>query len=182
MSNLYFPPCPTGCSGSVSPVDFDNCAPVFHWGEIAKVYIGPTTLASFDVTSLAAWNTNLSDTTDNKIRTLITLGDMPEAETTETPASGDRIAYGFKKFAVNFQVDETNDTNYTFHQLLECGGQFKFWFETSDGLLFGGNDGLLVSIKSNYVIPAERNAMQKIMAVATWKSLHSPARSLSPMY
>ena len=182
MSNLYFPPCPTGCAGSVTPVEFDNCAPEFHWGEVAKVYLGPTTIAAFDVTSLVAWSANLSDTVADKIRTLITLGDLPEAESTETPASGDRIAYGFKKFSLNFQIDETNDANYMFHQMLECNGQYKLWFESSDGVLFGGNDGLLVSIKSNYIVPAERSAMQIIKAVATWKSLHSPARSLSPMY
>ena len=182
MSNLYFPPCPTDCAGSVSPVEFDNCAPAFHWGEIAKVYIGPTTIPSFDSTSLVEWSNNLSDTGTNKIRTLITLGDMPEPEQTETPASGDRIASGFRKYTLNFQTDETNDTNYAFFAVIECGGQYKGWFETSDGMLYGGNEGILVSIKTNQPIPAERAALVKEMSVATWKSLHRPPRSVSPMY
>jgi hypothetical protein len=183
MSNLYVPPCPTTCSGSVAAVDFDDCAPVFHWGEIARVYIGPTTIMSFlDVSSITEWNSVLDDDDADHIRQLTTLGDMPEAENTEVPASGDRVAIGFKKFTVNFQIDETNDTNYGFHQMLECGGKFKFWFETSDGMLYGGNDGIEASIKTNQVVPAERTAIVKIMGVATWKSLHSPARCVSPLY
>lgn len=182
MSNLFLPPCPTSCSGSVAAVDFDDCAPVWHWGEVSKVYVGPTTIPTFDSTSLAAWNTYLSDTVADKIRTLTTLGDMPEAASTETQMSGDRVSSGTKTFTLNFQIDETNDTNYAFYQMVECGGKFKLWFETSDGELYGGNEGILVSIKINQVIPPERSAPVKIMAVATWKSLHSPARYLSPMY
>ena len=182
MSNLYLPPCPTSCSGSVGAVDFDDCAPEVHYGEVAKVYIGPTTIVAFDSTSLIAWNFNLSDTVADKIRTLTTLGDMPEPTTTETPISGDRIVSGFKSFTLNFQIDETNDLNYAFMQMLECPGKVKIWFETSDGMLYGGDDGILVSLKVSQVIPAERSAVVKIMVIATWKSLHSPARYLSPMY
>ena len=183
MSNLYLPPCPTTCSGALGDVDFDDCAPENHWGEISKIYIGPTTLTDFlDVSSIVEWNTRLSDTADDKIRTLIVIGEQPEAATTEVPTSGDRVAIGFRTRTVNFTIDETNDTNYAFHQMLECGGKFKLWYETADGLLFGGNTGVEASVKTNYLIPKERTALQTIVGTATWKSLRSPGRCISPLY
>jgi len=190
MSVLYLPDCPTTCSGALSEVKFDECAPEYHYGEVSKIYIAESTFESVDnagnpgfndVTSLTEWNDNLSDTADNGIRTLIVLGDLPEAETTEIPTSGDRIAIGYKTFNLMFEIDETNEDNYMFLLMSECGGKYLIWFETSDGLLFGGNAGIEVSLKLNYLIPRERTALQKIMGKATWKSLRSPLRCDSPM-
>ncbi|MEN6569059.1 MAG: hypothetical protein ABFC18_03500 [Rikenellaceae bacterium] len=182
MSNLFIPPCPETCSGYVADVNFNDCTPEKHWGEVSKIYLVGTDFAGFaDVSALGEWTTNLSDTSDDGIRTLVVIGDLPEAETTEVPMSGDRIAIGYKTFNLNFEIDETNDTNYNFLLMSECGGKYLMWFETSDGLLFGGNDGIEVSLRMNYIVPRERTALQKIMAKATWKSLQSPFRCDSPM-
>jgi len=190
MSVLFVPPCPTTCSGSLADVSFNECAPEYHYGEVSKIYIAESNFESVDnagnpgfsdVTSLTEWNDNLSDTADSKIRTLVVLGDLPEAETTEIATSGDRIAIGYKTFNLIFEIDETNDTNYNFLLMSECGGKYLIWFETSDGLLFGGNLGIEVSLRLNYLIPRERTALQKIMGKATWKSLLSPFRCESPM-
>jgi hypothetical protein len=134
-----------------------------------------------DVSSLGEWTTNLSDTADNKIRTLIVIGELPEPERLEVATSGDRIAIGYKTFNLNFAIDETNDTNYNFLLQTECGGKFLIWYETSDGMLYGGNDGIEVSIVLNQPIPRERNAIVTIVGKATWKSKFSPYRCDSPM-
>ena len=182
MSVLFIPPCPTDCSGALADVSFNDCAPEWHWGEITKIYIAESNFAGFtDVTSLAEWTTNLSDTADDKIRTLIVKGELPEPETTETPASGDRIAIGYKTFSLPFIIDETNDINYNFLLLSECGGKYKIWYETSDGVLYGGNAGIEVSLRMNQIIPLERTALVTLSGKFTWKSLQSPFRSTSPM-
>lgn len=182
MSVLFIPPCPTTCSGYVADVSFNECAPEYHWGEISKIYItGLTFPGFFNPASLAEWTASLSDTADDKIRTLIVIGELPEPETTEVPTSGDRIAIGYKTFNLNFEIDETNDLNYNFLLMSECGGKFLIWYETSDGMLYGGTKGLEVSIRLNQVIPRERIGLVKIMGKATWKSLQSPFRNDSPM-
>ena len=182
MSVLYLPPCPTDCTGSVQSVSFNECAPETHYGEISKVYLGPSDLADFaDVTSLAEWVGKLADTGDDMIRTLIGMGDKPEPEQTETPISGDRIVFGYKKFLFNFDVDETNETNYNFMAMAECGGKFKVWYETSDGILYGGNAGLEVSVKVNEIIPRERTGVVKHIYRFSWQSKQHPYRCVSPM-
>lgn len=182
MSVLYLDPCPTTCSGSVAEVSFNECAPETHWGEVSKVYITESDFAGFtDVSALPEWTANLADTGDDKIRTLIVIGELPEPETTEVPLSGDRVAIGYKTFNLNFTIDETNETNYNFLLMSECGGKYLIWFETSDGILYGGNDGIEVSLRMNQIIPRERTALVTIECKATWKSLQSPFRCVSPM-
>lgn len=182
MSVLYVPPCPTDCSGAVGDVSFNECTPEYHWGEIAKLYVVGSAFAGFtDVSALGEWTTNLGDTGDDKIRTLIVIGELPEAETTEVPLSGDRIAIGYKTFNLAFEIDETNETNYAFLLQSECGGKYKIWFETADGILYGGNDGIEASIRLNVVIPKERTAKKLYVGKATWKSLKSPFRCNSPL-
>lgn len=182
MSVLYVPPCPSTCAGALADVNFNECTPEYHWGEISKIYITESSFAGFtDVSSLAEWTNNLSDTADNKIRTLIVIGELPEPETTEVPASGDRIAIGYKTFNLPFVIDETNDTNYNFLLMSECGGKYLIWYETSDGILYGGNAGIEVSLRMNQIIPRERTALVTLSGRATWKSLQSPFRCDSPM-
>ena len=181
MSNLYVPPCPNTC-GSVADVSFNNCAPERHWGEVSKIYLADASFAGFtDVSDLAEWTTNLSDTVDNKIRTLIGIGDVPEPEIVEVETSADRIAVGFKKFTLPFEIDETNDINYNFLLLSECGGSYILWFETRDGMLYGGNDGILVTFRANLMIPRGKTELSKFMTVSKWDSLQSPFRCTSPM-
>lgn len=184
MSVLYVPPCPTDCTSYLADVSFNECAPEFHFGEISKIYLASTEHPGFtNVAALAEWTAWLSDTGDNayNIRTLTVLGDLGTTERTEVLASGDRIAIGFKTFTLNFEVDETNETNYNFLLMSECKGKYTMWYETADGLLFGGNDGIPVTMQLDYLIPRERTALQKISGKATWKSLQSPFRCDSPL-
>lgn len=184
MSVLNLPDCPTGCDTGLPAVDFDICAPELHYGEIEKIYIAAADADDFtNVEDLAEWTTRLSDSavvTGNEIRALTVIGELPEPEQTEHTISGDRTAVGFKQFTVNFEVDETNDINYNWLLTLECNVKFKFWFETADGLLYGGNEGLLATIRVNQVIPRERTELAKFIGTAKWKSQFSPLRCLSP--
>ena len=182
MSVLYLPPCPTTCSASVADVSFNECAPETHWGEISKLYVTNLDFAGFtDVTDLSEWTANLGDTGDDKIRTIICIGEQPEPEQTEVPISGDRTVVGYKNFILNIEIDETNDTNYNFLCMSECGGKYLLWYETSDGILYGGNEGIEASITMNQVIPREREGIVKIMAKVSWKSIQHPFRCVSPM-
>jgi hypothetical protein len=104
---------------------------------------------------------------------------MPEPEQTETPISGDRIIIGYKKFVLNLEVDETNETNYNFLLLSECGGKYKACFETADGLIYGGKDGIEVSLKMNQPIPKTRAEVVKIIMKVSWSSKNHPLRQIS---
>ena len=39
MSVIQLPVCPTNCVGTLGSIDFDDCAPEVHFGEIAKLYL-----------------------------------------------------------------------------------------------------------------------------------------------
>ncbi len=185
MSVIVLPDCPTTCSATLGAVDFDDCSPEVHYGEIAKLYLWVldetpfATQAEFD--SAAHWATHISDsgTTAGSIREFIVIGEMPEPEQTETPISGDRVVQGYKKFILNLEIDETNETNYNFLLLSECGGKYKACFETADGIIYGGYQGIEVSIKMNQPIPKSRQEVVKITAKVTWSSKNHPLRQIS---
>ncbi len=183
MSVLYVPPCPTTCSGYLAEVDFDECAPTYHWGEVAKIYLAESSFTGFfgDETEFldpAAWAAFIAA---GSIRELIVIGELPEPEITQVETSGDRIAIGYRTFNLNFEIDETNHTNYAFMLMTECGGKYLMWYETADGLLYGGVDGIEVSLKMYHSIPRARTELAKIYGTATWKSLQSPFRDESPI-
>jgi hypothetical protein len=185
MSVIILPTCPTTCAGTLGAVDFNECAPEVHYGEISSIYLGVldevpfVTQAEFD--SAAHWATHLSESgvTAGSIREFIGIGEMPEPEQTEIPISGDRVVQSPKKFVINFEIDETNETNYNFLLLSECGGKYKMWFETADGIIYGGRGGIEVSLKMNQPIGKARTDLVKIMAKFTWTSRNHPLRQIS---
>lgn len=183
MSDLFFPPCPTSCDSALQPVSFSTCSPEYHWGEISKVYIAPADLdlTGFDASDLADWTPKLADTGDDKIRTLIGIGEMAEPEISEVTTSGDRKAYSSRQYTVAFTIDETNDTNYSWMVMTGCNTNYLFWFETSDGLLYGGNDGLEGTAIFHQIIPKTREELVTFVGTFKWKSYFAPARCDSPM-
>jgi hypothetical protein len=185
MSVVSLPICPTDCTGALGEVSFNECAPEVHFGEIEKIYLWTdsttppfATQAAYD--SLAEWSAHLdnSGAAVDDIRYLTVIGEMPEPEQTETPISGDRTVVGYKKFTVNFEIDETNNINYAFILDSECNGKFKANFETADNMIYGGYQGLDVSIKLNQVIPKTRQEVVKIIGKMTWSSKNHPFRQL----
>ncbi len=183
MSILILPTCPDDCTG-LPAVSFDVCAPELHYGEVAKLYIAAADADDFtNVEDLAEWTTRLDDSatlTGDEIRELIVIGELAEPEQTEITISGDRTAVGFKQFSLAFEVDETNDTNYNFLLTLECNMKMKMWYETADGMLYGGNEGIEATIRVNQVIPRERTELVKFIGTAKWRSQFSPLRCVSP--
>ena len=71
--------------------------------------------------------------------------------------------------------------NYNFLLTYECNVKVKLWFETADGLLYGGNAGLEGTLRLNNVIPRERTDVAKFIGTFKWKSQFSPLRCASPM-
>ena len=188
MSVVSLPTCPDDCTGPLESVSFNECAPETHPGEIEWLYLWvdsatPPFASQANYDSAVHWATHLDETgTDiDDIRAIHVIGEQPEPEQTETTISGDRIVYGYKKFTLNLEVDETNETNYNFLLGSECNGSYKANYQTADGLLFGGWRGLDVSVKMNMVIPRRRQELIKYMVKVTWSSMNHPFRQISPV-
>lgn len=185
MSVLLLPPCPTDCTGSLGPVNFNECAPEIHYGEIAKLYVARADAADFtNVGNSTEWSARLSDTVDtaDKIRTLIGIGELPEPEQTEQPIAGGITIYSPKTFNLRFEVDQTNDENYEFMLETYCNSKKKVWIEMSDGMLYGGNEGIELVLKGSQPLLKGREEILKIIFTGKWKSPSDMLRTLSPMY
>jgi len=108
---------------------------------------------------------------------------MPEPEITEISTSGDRKAYSSRQYTLNFTIDETNDVNYSWMAMTGCNVNFKFAFETSDGILYvGGADDLLEGTAVfHQIIPRLRTELVTFVGTFKWQSYFAPYRLDSPM-
>lgn len=180
---LTYPICSSDCASSLPEPSFNECAPVVGYGEISKLYIGKANSSDFNnVNLIGEWNQRLAleISENNAIRSFVVLGDLPEPENTEISISKNRTIRAFKKFTLSFEIDEDNDANYNSHLIFECGSKFKIWFETAEGILYGGNEGISASLMTNYFIPRSRQELRKIIGKAVWDSEKSPLRCTSP--
>lgn len=175
--------CPTDCSTWLPAVEFDDCNPAVDFGEITHIYVTGLGHGLVDWTDTAEWASRLDDTTmgtDTHIRTLIVKADKPPAESTEYEISNCRTFWGDKKHTVNFDIDETNITNYDFMRQLECGGQFTIWYGTPN-YMYGGTHGIDVGMSMNDNITRGCRELNLISGTVKWNAKHHPEKIENPL-
>lgn len=178
------PTCPDNCATAMPVVTFSKCAPKTFAAQISKIYMtsnGENGLT--DWTSAAEWLGRLSnsDTIQSAIRTLFVIGSKPKPESQKIKISLGREIVGKKKHTINFKIDELNDENREMQRVLECGGTYLMWFETSSGLLFGDNSGIEVSIESDVIIDEDSGQIIRIEGTLSWEAKFTPKSILSPI-
>lgn len=186
MPGTQFPVCPTGCQTALNNLPtFSFCEgePEVNAGEIETIYMAVRGQGFTDWTSATEWTTRLAAASGavTKIIALTVLGDKPKPTATTKDISGGRKIKTDADHIVNFDIDETNALNHEAIRTLECGGNFTFWYATSGGLMFGGNDGIDASIEAGMIIPRGRGDNMTFSGSISWKSKFTEARIVSPI-
>jgi len=178
------PLCNSDCTGTLPAFDFSKCNPDIENGQISKVFFTTSGNPLANWGSAVEWASRLDNDAAgaSSIRTLIGIGDLPAAESTEKEVSLGRKIYGVKKFTLNFKVDEVNTNINEAMRLIDCStGSFLGWFETRDHKLFGGNAGLPISIKSDIVVPEGYQDIMYYQLTITWEDQYKPEMIDSPI-
>lgn len=185
MSSINDIVCPKDCSISLPVFDFSDCSPKVKTGQIIKAYLGKTSFT--DVTSGAEWNTRLpgneedqNETSSTALRVLTIIGDLPAPEKTVKEISGGRTVSPTKKFTVNWIIDDVSDANYNAFRALNCPSTYKMWFEDNNGYIFGGDEGISVSIDGDLIIPQSKDDLQSLTGTFKWTAQFPPVSSAKP--
>lgn len=177
------PSCPTSCSSTLPPVSFDECNPEINGAQVAKVYVTNIGNPLADWTNPVEWQSRLDDTASaaDSILTMHVIGSKPVPTGTEVEISLGRKIVGKKTHVLNVKIDETNITNHEFLRQNECGGNYLIWYETLDGLMFGGTEGIVASLllDMNIAESAEDNIVNE--GKFEWKSKFTEERIQSPL-
>lgn len=178
------PTCTDGCTAKAPAFSFNDCDPNTNRGQIDRIYImaaGGADMA--DWTQLAVWTARMAldpTVTVDAIQYMNVIGEKPEATSDVKEISRVRKVVLDKTHTINFDVDETNEDNYDALRQIECGGNFKIWYQAGK-YLYGGNDGILAFIQENDMIPRERKELNVFKGVATWEAEFHPERIDNPM-
>lgn len=175
--------CTSDCQSALPEVEFDLCNPEFHFGQVSDVFITNVGNPLTDETDPVEWTNRLElpQVDPAKIIRLLGIGDKPAAESTETEASYDRVAYGVKTHTVNFRIDEVSDKNYEMMRKFECNKTVLAWYKTFEGKIYGGAAGIKVTIKFDHVIPESASELETLTGSIKWKSKFHPCRTDWPL-
>ena len=66
--------------------------------------------------------------------------------------------------------------------MTQCGGEYKLWFETAGGRIYGGNEGIDASLVLDNVLGRGKDEIEKITGTASWSDKFSPEMALSPIF
>lgn len=180
--------CPDGCEEFVIPsVQFDDCAPEINESEIGWIAVAHGDADDFtDIEDISEWNARISQTApgsnpDNTIRMIRVVGDKPAPENTEITISGQRTIRTGTTHTLNFDVDETNSTNYEFIRKMQCNASVKFWYITVACKVYGGICGLKGTINARLVQNRGEGEIERYTGTIEWKDKIDPPRADWPL-
>ena len=176
--------CPNNCETELPEVRFSKCNPTIVLSEIVRIFLGKQSTEPFtDWKSATEWTTRLSEsgTTANAIRPLTVIADKPAGSPVVKEISNGRKYNLRKDFTVNIEIDDVSLENYDFMRVTQCGGEYKLWFETAGGRLYGGNEGIDASLVLDNVLGRGKDEIEKITGTASWDDKFSPEMCTSPI-
>ena len=176
--------CPNNCETELPEVRFSKCSPTIVLSEIVRIFLGKQSTEPFtDWKSATEWTTRLSEngTTANAIRPLTVIADKPAGSPVVKEISNGRKYNLRKDFTINIEIDDVSHENYEFMRVTQCGGEYKLWFETAGGRLYGGNEGIDASLVLDNVLGRGKDEIEKITGTASWDDKFSPEMCVSPI-
>lgn len=172
-----------GCDSELLPVDFDECNPSLKYNEIRKLYVANDGNPLTNWTDPNEWAVRLSETSSatNAIRALTVRGSLDVEFGEKVRISGGRFAFLPSTYTLTAQVDDNNATNYTFMRSTGCNKAYRVWSETSDGDLYGGNEGILVILQGREPISDDPESFRALEFVGEWTANLAALRIPSPI-
>ena len=177
------PTCPTSCAANLPSVDYDECNPETNGAQVSKIYLTNIGEPLLDWTDILEWQGRLDQTGVNPdaIRTLNVIGSKPIPTSNLKDISLGRKVAGKKTHVLTVKIDETNAVNHEFLRQNECGGNYLMWYETLDGLLFGGNEGIESSLLLDMNIAESSEEIVIHEGQFEWKHQFTEERIPSPL-
>ena len=180
---MPIPVCPTSCTADLPDVQFDECNPEVNGAQIARIYVTNIGNPLTDWTDPVEWDGRINPLAPGPtdIKVLHVVGAKPVPAGTETEISLGRKVVGKKTHILNLKIDETNAVNHEFLRENECGGNYLFWYETLEGLLFGSTDGIVASLLLDMNIAESADEIIVNEGKFEWKSKFTEERIISPI-
>lgn len=184
--------CAENCGETELPVfvsEYCSDAVVLELSEISELYIASIDPADktkalggpSDWTSKTSWESAISNTGAGKVRKLFGSGDVPEGEPITVPIHDGQDKVLNYNYVINYDIQSMTQENYTAMRMLQCGGNFRIWYMTRGGFLYGGQNGIPVNVRKA-TSPSERGkeSYKILKFVFAWTAKCDPERIASP--
>jgi hypothetical protein len=164
-------------------LDIDqNCAGQPLLSQVAGLLILPDgATPPTDWTSKADWEAvvNNSATDNTAARYLTGIGgvDVPEKQIIRVAKGVDVLAY--RTYQLVLDIFNLSDLNRDFAAALQCNPlNFKFWFETVDGSVFGGSTGISPTFTdADFPLGSGEADLEKATVSIRWRATCEPPRT-----
>lgn len=175
--------CATDCTTSLPIVSFSECAPILLQAQVSDVYLANDGFPLTDWTDPAEWASRIDNdsTADNAIRQLTVIASIADPTVTEKKISHRRLVFSPQEFTIQGNIDDNSDLNYDFMRATGCNRQYRMWYATLGGKLYGGNSGILTNLRMWETIVEDDNEYAILKLLMKWKAQFPPLRIDNPL-
>lgn len=175
--------CATDCTTTLPIVEFSECAPILLQAQVSDIYIANDAYPLTNWADLSEWLARIdnSATTPDAIRALTVIASIADPTVNEKKISHGRKVYSPQEFTISGRIDDNSDTNYDFMRASGCNRQYRMWYATLGGKLYGGNEGTLTNLRMWETIAEDDQEYAVINLQLKWQASFAPLRITNPM-
>lgn len=175
--------CADDCTSELPQASFNECNPTLLQAQVSDIYIANDGYPLIDWTNAAEWATRISNTSTDAdaIRALTVIASIADPTVTEKKISHGRTIFSPQEFVITGNIDDNSDTNYDFMRATGCNRSYRIWYATLGGKLYGGNTGILASLRMWEVIVVDDLEYAVLNLQLKWRSRLAPLRITNPI-
>lgn len=175
--------CATDCTTTLPICEFSECAPELLQAQVSDIYLANDGYPLTNWEDAGEWASRESNSSGNAnaIRHLTVIASIADPTVTEKKISHGRTVFSPQEFVITGNIDDNSDTNYDFMRATGCNRQYRTWYATLGGKLYGGNTGTLASLRMWEVIVEDDLEYAVLRLQIKWRSSFAPLRIDNPM-
>lgn len=175
--------CPTDCSAVLPIFAFSECNPVLLQAQISDIFLFNDGYPLTDWTNAPELISRISDDSQlaNAIRQIPVIASLADPTVTEKKISHGRTVFSPQDFAISGRIDDNSDTNYDAARASGCNRSYRILFATMGGKLYGGNTGILASVRMWESIVEDDLEYAVISVNLKWRAQFMPLRIDNPL-
>jgi len=175
--------CANNCESELPQVEFSQCAPELLQAQVSNVYLANDGYSLTNWTNPAEWAGRISNTSTaaTAIREMTVIASIADPTVTEKKISGGRTIYSPQEFTIAGRIDDNSDTNYDFMRATGCNRQYRMWYSTLGGKLYGGNAGILTNLRMWETVAEDDLEYAVLNVQLKWKAAFAPLRIPNPI-
>lgn len=175
--------CPSSCEDQLAEIGFNSCGPALRDDGFIALLLARAGYGFANIEDPAEHTTRTDETSSDSdaVRRLYGVGAYSPEYGSATSIGRLKIP-GKSTASFTFKVYDNTPENYEFARSLGCYGTYQVWRIGTDGTIYGGNDGIAITLNAREPMTEDVTGRKYIEITGSYDYVNMDPRDDYPLF